>query len=302
MLISGIAMLLVLLGIGFAPGAPLLMFAVLMLGTAASSFDVGMNSVAAHHEKITGRSMMSMLHACACGGGLAGAALGSAMASLNLSPAMHFLLLALPLAVVLGLGHAGIISGCGEQIQKKSFVLPRGPLALLGTLGFLGSVAEGSIADWSGIFLHDHFGASAGVVPLSLTVFSAMMLVARLFGDRLKMRHGARALICSGGLIAAAGLFFAVFAPEARFALLGFALAGGGLSLVFPFVFSAAGKEGPAALAGVATMAYSGALMGPPLLGSIAQAVGMQGAMGVVATLGLLIAQLATRTALLDSH
>ena len=89
MLISGIAMLLVLLGIGFAPSAPLLMFAVLMLGTAASSFDVGMNSVAAHHEKITGRSMMSMLHACACGGGHAGAGLGSAMASLNLSPAMQ---------------------------------------------------------------------------------------------------------------------------------------------------------------------------------------------------------------------
>ena len=302
MLVSGAALLLVLLGIGFAPSVPLLMMAVLMLGITASSFDVGMNSVAAHHEKTTGKSAMSMLHACACAGGLAGAALGSIMAGLGISPAMHFLMLALPLALLLKLGHACVPADGGEKIEKKSFVLPRGPLALLGALGFLGSVAEGSIADWSGIFLRDHFGVSEGFAPLSLTAFSTMMLLSRLFGDRLKMKHGARKLVCSGAMIAAAGLFFAVFAPNAHFALGGFALAGLGLSLVFPFVFSAAGREGPIALAGVATMAYSGTLMGPPLLGSVAHALGMQAAMGMVAALGIVIAMVAAKTRLLEKQ
>ncbi len=300
MLISGATLLLVLLGIGCAPSVPLLMLAVLMLGITASSFDVGMNSVAAHHEKMTGTSAMSMLHAWACAGGLGGAAIGSVMAGLGISPAMHFLILALPLALLLKLGHSGITADSGEKIEKKSFVLPRGPLALLGALGFLGSVAEGSIADWSGIFLRDHFGVSEGFAPLSLTAFSTMMLLSRLFGDHLKMKHGARKLVCTGALIASTGLFFAVFAPDAHFALGGFALAGLGLSLVFPFVFSAAGREGPIALAGVATMAYSGTLMGPPLLGSVAHVFGMQPAMGVVAVLGIVIALVATRTQLLD--
>ena len=300
MLLSGAALLIVLLGIGWAPSVPLLMLAVLMLGITASSFDVGMNSVAAHHEKMTGTSAMSMLHACACAGGLGGAALGSVMAGLGISPAMHFLMLALPLALLLKLGHASITADSTEKIEKKSFVLPRGPLALLGALGFLGSVAEGSIADWSGIFLRDHFGVSEGFAPLSLTAFSTMMLVSRLFGDRLKMKHGARKLVCTGALIASTGLFFAVFAPDAHFALGGFALAGLGLSLVFPFVFSAAGREGPIALAGVATMAYSGTLMGPPLLGSIAHALGMQAAMGMVAVLSVVIALVAARTKLLE--
>ena len=302
MLLSGAALLLVLLGIGLAPSVPLLMLAVLMLGVTASSFDVGMNSVAAHHEKITGRSAMSMLHACACAGGLAGAAMGSAMAGLGISPAIHFLMLALPLALLLKLGHACVSAASGEKIEKKSCVLPRGPLALLGALGFLGSVAEGSIADWSGIFLRDHFSVSEGFAPLSLTAFSTMMLLSRLFGDRLKMKHGARKLVCAGALVAAAGLCFAVFAPDAHFALGGFALAGLGLSLVFPFVFSAAGREGPIALAGVATMAYSGTLMGPPLLGTVAHALGMQAAMGMVAVLGVLIALVAAKTQLLGKH
>lgn len=299
MLIAGTALLLVLLGIGLAPSVPLLMPAVLMLGITASSFDVGMNSVAADHEKKSGTSIMASLHAWACAGGLAGATLGSVMAGMGISPAKHFLMLALPLVLLLKLGHASVSADGASRIEKKSFVLPRGPLALLGALGFLGSVAEGSIADWSGIFMKDHFGVSDGFAPLSLTAFSAMMLLSRLWGDRLKMKHGARKLVCAGALLAAGGLFFSVFAPNAHFALGGFALAGLGLSLVFPFVFSAAGREGSIALAGVATMTYSGTLMGPPLLGSVAHALGMQAAIGLVGCLGICIAIVAARTQLL---
>ena len=302
MLISGVALLMVLLCIGFASSLPLLMLAVLMLGITASIFDVGMNSVAAHHETMNGSSAMSLLHAYACAGGLAGAAMGSVMAGLDISPALHFLMLMLPLILLLTLGHACVAADGGEKIEKKSFVLPQGPLALLGGLGFLGSVVEGSIANWSGIFLRDHFGVSAGFAPLSLTAFSTMMLLSRLFGDRLKIKHGARKLICTGALVAAAGLFSAVFATGAQVALAGFALAGLGLSLVFPFVFSAAGRDGPIALAGVATMTYAGNLVGPPLLGGVAHALGMQAAMGGMAGLGIVIAMVAGRTRLLDKR
>lgn len=302
LLIAGGTMLLALMGIGLAPGVPLLMLAVLVLGLAGSSFDVGMNAVAARKEKHTGNSAMSMLHACACAGGLAGAMLGSLMASMAVSPARHFLLLALPLGLLLKLGHAGIESvnsDDAEKTEKRAFALPRGPLALLGALGFLGTIAEGSIANWSGIFMKDHFGASDGIAPLSLTVFSAMMLLSRLFGDKLKARHGARKLVCSGALLAATGLFFAMLAPTAQWALGGFACAGLGLALVFPFVFSAAGRQGPIALAGVATMTYCGSLVGPPLLGAMAQNLGMQMAMGCAGCLGLMIALVASRSDLL---
>jgi fucose permease len=100
-------------------------------------------------------------------------------------------------------------------------------------------------------------------------------------------------------MLGAAGLFFAVLSPNAYFALFGFAVAGLGMSLVFPFVFSAAGGQGPAALAGVASMAYSGSLMGPPVIGAIAQGYGMQIAIAYVGGLAALIAWVATRARML---
>jgi hypothetical protein len=126
-----------------------------------------------------------------------------------------------------------------------------------------------------------------------------MMLSARVIGDKLKGCFSARRLLGLGGLLAAIGLFFAVFAPNAYFALGGFALAGLGMALVFPFVFSAAGKEGPLALAGVATMAYSGSLMGPPMLGAVAHNFGMQAAMGFIGILSAISAVIASKSAML---
>lgn len=301
MLYSGMALLAVLISIGLAHRVSFLMAAVLMLGIAASCFDVAINSLSSKHEETSGKSCMSNLHAWCCAGGLVGAVLGSLMASLHVRPAMHFSMIA-SVAIFCLLTGCGMLDADdgGTKVEKKKFSLPRGPLILLGSIGLFGSIAEGSIADWSGIFLKDHFGVSDGFAPLSLSSFSVMMLVTRITGDRLKGKFGARRLLGMGGLLAAFGLFFAVSAPNAYFALAGFALAGLGMALVFPFVFSAAGKEGPVALAGVATMAYSGSLMGPPMLGALAHSLGMQAAMSFIGILGVVIAIIANRSAALE--
>ena len=297
---AGMALLAVLVAIGLAPTLPRLMLAVLMLGLAASTFDVAINSAATRREKQTGKAGLSTLHGICCAGGLAGATLGSLMASLKIAPGTHFLMLAGPLAVVLWCAFAMMdADDSADTVEKKSFVLPRGPLALLGLVGFLGAMAEGSIADWGGVFLKAHFGASAGMAPLALSAFSLMMLLSRLVGDRLKVRFGAQRLVSLGALVAAAGLFFAVAAPSAAVALGGFAVAGVGLALLFPFVFSAAGAQGPMALAAVASMAYSGSLIGPPIIGAVAHFVGMQAAIGYLGGLSVVIALVASRTRLL---
>lgn len=300
LLIAGLALLCVLVSIGMAPTVPRLMAAVLMLGITASTYDVAMNAAAARRERQAGKSEMSMLHGLACAGGLVGATLGSLMAGLNIAPATHFAMVAIPLALVLyGAYQMLDMDDAAEPVEKKTFALPRGPLVLLGLLGFLGAMSEGSIADWSGVFLKEHFKVGDGMAPLALSCFSVTMLIARMVGDKLKHRFGARRLVTCGALLSAAGLFFAVLSPNAYCALGGFAIAGLGLALLFPFVFSAAGAQGPVALAGVASMAYSGTLMGPPVIGAIAHHVGMQMAIGYVGGLSLVIAVVASRTRLL---
>jgi MFS family permease len=300
LLVSGMALLGVLVAIGAAPTVPLLMMAVLALGISASTFDVAVNAAATRREKQTGKSALSKLHGIGCAGGLAGATLGSLMAHLDIAPAAHFLMLALPLALALWMACQALdLPDGAETVAQKTFALPRGPLALLGAIGFLGSMAEGSIADWSGVFLRERFHATAGLAPLGLSAFSVTMLGARLAGDKLKARYGAQRLVTSGAMLGAAGLFFAVLSPNALCALGGFAIAGLGLSLVFPFVFSAAGAQGPASLAAVASMAYAGSLMGPPVLGAIAQGMGMQVAIAWVGGLALAISAVAKRARLL---
>lgn len=336
--LAGMALPTLLLAASLAPSLPLLMLAVLMLGMAASSVDVAMNGIAAHHESRAGRPMMARLHACACAGGLAGVTLGSAMAALQVTAAQQFSLLALPLAALalicvraldsVAISHGScngndngdanatgvhdalrkdaVDSECESQTEshaashgRTGFVLPNRRIALLGTLGLLGAVAEGSVGNWSILFMKDQFGASDAVAPLSLSAFTMMMLVSRSVGDRLKARHGARRLLCCGSLLAACGLGLAVFAPGVMAALAGFALAGLGLALVYPFVFSAAGREGSIALSGVATMTYAGGLMGPPMMGAMAEGLGLQAAIAAVGLLALAIAIVASRVRLL---
>ena len=299
---AGLALLWLLLMVGMAPNLPLLMLAIFLLGASASIFDIGMNAAAAHQENLQARSLMARLHACACAGGLGGVMLGSGMAWLRYSPTQHFSLLILPCALLLWLGVRGLsadVAGNSPVIRKPSFVLPRGDIALLGLLGLLAAMTEGSIANWSGVFMAEQFGASMSFAPLSLAAFSAMMLLSRFHGDRLKAAMGARRLICGGAIVAGIGIYLAVCASATPMAVTGFAIAGLGLALVFPFVLSAAGEQGAMAIAGVATMTYAGSVIGPPLLGGIAQYLGLQAALGFTGLLSLLIAGIGWRVHLL---
>jgi MFS family permease len=312
LLYAGVGLLCALVGIGFASTVARLMASVLMFGVTASCFNVGLNSVATRHEARSGRSAMSALHGLSSAGFLAGVVLSGLMAGLRLAPSIHFLIVAGPLGLLLWLAYEVLGDGelgepvdpadAGEKIDKPRFRLPRGPLVLLGLLGFFGTVIEASIADWTGLYLKEHFGARGAVVPMALMAFTLAMLLARLGGDKVKARFGARRLVSGGAIVSAAGLSFAVLAPNAGLSVAGFALAGLGLALLFPFVFSAAGAQGPQAMASVATMACSGGLAGPPLLGAIAQAAGMQAAFAFIALVSVLIAFLARSSALLGGR
>lgn len=298
---TGVALCLVLPCVGFAPDIAWLMVAVTLLGLTAGSFSIALNLVASKYEKANGAPKMSMFYASICIGSLSGALAGSVIADRDVTPGAHFVGVALLAAAVLRFGYPLLTAdGSREFIRQKAFSLPSGPMALLGVLSFCGAVAQTSIADWSGIFLKDHFSAAEGIVPLALSAYTGMMLVSRLMGDRLKEKHGARRLVSIGGLVSASGLFIAAFAPGAAVAVIGFAFAGLGLSFLFPFVFSAAGEESPMASASVASMSNVGGLIGPPVVGTVASYFGMQAVIGFIGLLSLVIAAVAARTNMLN--
>jgi fucose permease len=299
-LYSGLALLLLLPLLAFVSSMLLLVVAMGLFGAAISCFDVAVNAVSAEVERAAGRSMMSLLHAWFCVGTFAGALFGSVMAGIHITPLLHFGIVAIVLLLPLWMGfHVLPCDRPDPSAGKKHFALPHGPLVALGIICFCGAVAEGSIADWSGVFMRDQLGATESVAPLAFAAFSLLMLGARLIGDRLKDRFGARRLVAITTLIAASGIFIAVFASNVPLAIAGFALTGLGLAGVFPFTFSAAGQHGATALAAVATMGYSGGLIGPPVIGFIANTFGLQAALGFIGLLGVAIAIAAGRASLL---
>lgn len=298
---AGIGLLITMPCLALAPDMAWLMIAMTSLGLCSGCFDVAVNALGAAAEKQAARSIMSLLHAWFCVGTLSGALIGSAFAGLGLSALSHFGLLALLFAIPLRLCYNALPNDRPEpRTGKKYFSLPHGHLIVLGVIGFCGAIVEGSIADWSGVYMKDWLQATDGIAPLAFAAFAAMMLVTRLIGDRLKEHFNARKVVTAGALIAAGGMFVALIAPTVSLSIIGFALTGVGVATVFPFVFSAAGRHGSTALAGVATLSYGGGLIGPPVIGFLAHGFGLHAALSLVGVLCLAVALSASRAQWLE--
>jgi len=187
----------------------------------------------------------------------------------------------------------GAGSADGERVPRW----PLWSLALvcLAAMSLGSFLAEGVVADWSAVYLHSSLGAPVGLAAVGYTVFSCTMVGGRLAGDRLADLLGPARLVRLSAGMAAVGFGVALLIGQVWSGLIGFALLGVGLSVVVPLVFSAAAKTGRPGpnLALVTTAGYVGILVGPALVGGVAQAIGLHAALGIDVILCALCAALA---------
>ncbi|GAB3984791.1 hypothetical protein GCM10029978_095520 [Actinoallomurus acanthiterrae] len=162
--------------VGLAPTKALLFVAVALFGMAFGLTDIGMNAQASAVERSYKRPIMNGMHAGWCAGGISGGLIGSLSASAGLSFAETLVggaILALPLTIVLGRTYipdtAAAAGGKGRA---------RLPLVvyLIGVLAFVAFMMEGTIADWSGLYLNRELGATQSVAALAYPLFEAAML------------------------------------------------------------------------------------------------------------------------------
>jgi fucose permease len=220
-------------------------------------------------------------------------------AHLGLPVFAHFLIVSLLGIATLARSRAWLIPSEPKAHAEASpvFVLPARSLLPLGALACCASVGEGAMGDWSGLYLHDYLGTAKGYAALGYAAFSVAMVLGRFFGDRIVERVGAATMVRAGGLIAAVGLGIATAINDPPAMLFGFAAIGLGLSSIYPLVFSAAGNHptlpSGRAVAGTATIGYTGFLAGPPVLGWIAQFTSLRAIMAAIVVLAALAAALA---------
>ena len=274
-----------------APSLLFLALALAMLGAANGGLDVAMNAQAVAVERGYGRPIMSSFHAAWSFGGLAGAALGGLLASRAVGPLPHFSTVAILAAIAFACAYGALLPSRADASEEgaPAFARPTRALLGLGIMAFCVLLGEGAMGDWSAVYLDDTLGTGPGFAAAGYAAFSLSMAFGRLFGDRLTERLGPVTLVRSCGALAAVGLGVALAAAQPLVALVGFACAGAGFSIVFPTALSAAGRTGDMstgpALAAVSTAAYTGFLIGPPFIGFLAELTGLGYALYLVVTL-----------------
>jgi MFS family permease len=277
------------------------LFAVLAgWGAGLGVVDVGINTEAAAVQDRLGRSVMSGFHAAYSVGGLAGAGLGGIAAASGISARADFLVTA---GIVLVVGGASAQAFSSRPVHHTAGKQPRPSrwpqwswaLACLAAMAFGSFLAEGAANDWSAVYLHSSLGAPVGLAAVGYTVFSATMAGGRLAGDRLADRMGPARLVRLSAGVAAVSFGAALLIGQVWAGMAGFAVLGAGLSVVVPLVFSAAsglGRPGPN-LALVTSSGYLGTLVGPAIIGGLAEVVGLPAALGSVVVLSGMTAILA---------
>lgn len=266
-----------------APDFVFLVAALAFFGAVTGIMDVAMNAHAVYVEERLGRPVMSSFHGLFSLGGLIGAGLGGIMLT-YLDPAVHVLSLCAVLFAGLVFLLRFLFPGSVDRgMQRERLALPN-PLTLaLGILAMLAMLSEGAILDWSAVYLSEGLGSGPGLAAAGFAAFSATMAMGRLMGDFVRARIGAVTLVRGSGFVAAAGLGVGLFLSHPVAAVAGFACAGFGLANLVPVLFGAAGrasgKAAGGAIATVATLGYSGFLVGPPMIGFVAEASSLETAL-----------------------
>ena len=270
-----------------SPNVPLLVTTLFILGVWNGTLDVSMNAHAVEVEQRYGRPIMSSFHALFSLGGLAGAAMAGWAIASSIGSVTH-VMIAGGIAVAMIASVVGRLLRTPPEASKRTptFVRPSRALLGLGSLAFLGLLAEGAMADWSAVYLHDALRATPSMAATGFAAFSLAMAVGRFSGDSLVFRYGSAAVLCASSSVAAIGLGVALVIDAPVVAVLGFGAVGFGIANVIPILFSAAGNapgvNAGVALAAVATTGYFGFLAGPALIGLVAEATSLRVGLALV--------------------
>jgi MFS family permease len=296
---TGLAYCVVLPGPTFAVSLPSLALLLFLFGAANGAMDVSMNALAVEVETFVGKPIMSSFHGMWSIGGLAGAGVGALFAKQDVSPQLHLLVVASILAVAIVVAKRWLPPSQRHVSPESVAHFARPESAMLGLSGiiFCAFLIEGAMADWSAVLLHDSLHTTAATAALGYAAFSLAMTSMRFAGDRLVIQWGAVRLLRSTNVVAALALAAALWIQHVGLTMLAFALVGFGMATVAPLVFGAAARRARHGaghgIAAMATVGYGGFLVGPPLVGWLAQASSLRVALSVLAILALAITALA---------
>lgn len=282
----GLAIALPLLAIVSTP--TLIGMCLLVFGASIGGIDVAANIHGTEVQNAARIPLMSGFHGLYSIGGLAGAG------------GMTMLLAAgLNILVAAGLASAVIIACIARAIPgfftrrergtQPLLALPKGAVLVLGILALVIFLAEGAVLDWSALLLTQIKQVDVKVSGVGYAVFALTMVISRFIGDRAVSHFGERPMLIGGIVLTGVGIALTAFAQPVPVILLGLAIAGLAAGNVVPILFTLAGRQTimPAshAIAATSILGYMGVLLGPAMIGYLANFIGLTMAFYALAVL-----------------
>jgi MFS family permease len=269
----------------------------MFIGAALGALDVAMNGWGAEIERAIGRPIMSSFHAMFSLGMGTGAAGGALAAWLEMTYPVHLTIFAFLAVNLLWLAYCDWPNVASASVattgSKAGFTLPRGKLLIVAAVAFAAAMSEGGMADWSALFLTNVLHASESEGATGFAVFSTAMVIMRLSGDRIVSALGPALTIRCCGLSAIFGSLFTIVATLPLMVYIGYFLMGIGYSIVFPLVFSRAANDGQLSagrsIAAVSVFGYGGLMLGPPLIGFLAEETSLRITFALFTLLALVV-------------
>jgi predicted MFS family arabinose efflux permease len=284
-----------------APSPLLLALTLFAFGAALGAMDVAMNAQAIAVQHTMARPIMSSFHALFSVGGIVGAAMVSLLLRSGVGLAAGVTIIAVAMAGLALLEQRHLVKDMGSPEGTTFTIVPKATVLLLGALCFLSFLGEGAVLDWSAVFLREQRHVDVSLAGMGYAAFSVAMTVCRFTGDAVTHRFGSSHVLRVGGALACVGFLSVALLPWAFAALAGFVLVGIGAANLVPVLFSGAGRVPGVppgiALATVTTIAYMGLLLGPALIGVVADATSLPIAFVLVAAMFGAVAMAADRVA-----
>lgn len=297
--IAGLAIAVVLNVLCYVPAYAAALVMAVLLGSSLGLLDVVVNINGIFIERKVHKRLMSGLQAMWSLGNFAGAAFFASLLHLG----FYWKIVMIAGAVFIGLCvcfFAPHLHGERQASGKgASLVLPKGKIVLIGLVCTIAFLVEGSINDWSGVFMTTEKGIDISQSGLGLTLFTASAFLARLPGDSLTMHFGPRRLLVLSLPVAFAGFLGILLISGGPLLFASYILIGVGCANTVPIFYSSLGtqKDMPVAdaVAAVSTIGYAGILLAPAVLGFIGRAFSLTASFALVTALLVIMSIMAMR-------
>ncbi|WP_100915801.1 MFS transporter [Pseudoalteromonas spongiae] len=256
----------------------LLAISLFLFGWVHGAMDVSMNSWGTSIEKQSKKILMPFFHAMFSFGAGLGAASGVLAATYHTALFTHFIIvsfLVIPICWWLRKHkHLSAVDGV-NKVKKASFSFPKGSLLVVAMVAFSCALGEGAMADWASIYMSSEINSSHAQAALAYTVFSIFMVLTRLSGHKIIEILGIVNTVRLCSISSMLGALLLVVINNTYVSLFSFSLLGIGYAILMPLAFSKAAKinenNAGAAIASIAMFAYGGMLLGPVLIGVLAE-------------------------------